>query len=184
MEQVILRKLDEMFHDLREEVKLKHLRDVHLSDKCRSNVHQSQEQQQKRRMSLPSGDARSGVARRSSLPILPARRDSKIGRDRLELPPPPSLVTSLDGADRYRKFSRDSIDGADVGAALDNSDSVIFEEDEDVDGVDCVVEVSGVDYVQYLDVGVSHYSGFFFCPYFAFMVLLVQYFWFLVIFYV
>jgi len=175
MEKAVLAKLDAMFHDLRQENKLKHLREVHSTSlhigQCHSNakvhgdVHLKQHQE--RRFSLPTqaiATRRDSLpklllpttrrdGRRSSLPILPARRDSKIPRDlalgarRDSLDSASSLPSAAVAAAAaaaaaaavtgpYRKFSRDSIDGD--GGHMENTDSIIFEEDEDVE---CVKEV-------------------------------------------
>ena len=159
MEKAVLAKLDAMFHDLRQANKLKHLREVHNSSwqfgPCHSNSHGDvYDAHQQRRFSLPtqtmasrrdslpklllsSSSSSRRDSRRSSLPILPARRDSKIARDptlsgrRDSLDPAASVAAAVAaaGASPYRKFSRDSID-EDV-AHLENTDSIIFEEDED-----------------------------------------------------
>jgi len=138
-----LSQLDAMFHDVRQWNKLKHLRQelghchAHVDAHRRLSLPTGQGiGQTSRRDSLPNSLAKFLVTtrrdgRRCSLPILPARRDSKMARDlTLDSTAASAAAAAAAAASPYRKFSRDSIDD-DGGAHLDNSDSVIFEEDED-----------------------------------------------------
>ena len=148
MEEVILRKLDEMFSDLREEIKAKHMQQVHQP----KETHQSHCLSTNRRQSLPSqlSSGRrvsmpaklgpsvrrgslpfNGDGRRSSLPAFPGRRTS------IESPQKRRESTSS------RKFSRDSIDldlviedateADEADSDYCNNSSVIVEEDEEAD---------------------------------------------------
>ena len=139
MEDVILRKLDDMFHDLREDIKKKHLEQVHQpkehEEHCAthsgSNLILSQQRRHSmpchpmRRDSLPSkfpgGGPPGSTGRRKSMPVNGMAQLST-GR-RSSLPPInfPSAGIRRDSLDvrppqrrdssgSSRKFSRDSID--------------------------------------------------------------------------
>ena len=157
MEEIILRKLDEMFCDLREEIKQKHMLQVHQPKEhhqascqsLRSNSTLNIDRRHSlpnpvvssgRRVSMPSklssssSSARrvslpfNGEQRRSSLPALPARRVSVDSQPQCRESP----------ASSSRKFSRDSIDlglviedDSEGDGHSDYNNSTIVEEDEE-----------------------------------------------------
>ncbi|KZS19486.1 Uncharacterized protein APZ42_014069 [Daphnia magna] len=161
MEQVILRKLDEMFSDLRQEIQQNHLLKVHpmkdqhqghcLSSRSSSNFSSNRRQSLPshatpgRRVSMPAklvpsttSSIRRGSlpieveGRRSSLPAFPTRRLS------VELQPQRRESSSS------RKFSRDSLDldlviedASEADADSDYNNSIIVEEDEETDTQVC-----------------------------------------------
>ncbi|EFX69802.1 hypothetical protein DAPPUDRAFT_258045 [Daphnia pulex] len=158
MEEATLRKLDEMFSELRQEIKENHLQKVHqqkeqqqhqghcLSSRSSSNLNIGRRQSlpthvtSGRRVSMPAklSPATSSVrrgslpievdVRRASLPTFPARRSS------VELPPQHRESPNA------RRFSRDSLDldlviedASEADADSDYNNSIIVEEDEEVD---------------------------------------------------
>jgi hypothetical protein len=163
MEEVILRKLDDMFSELRQEIKQNHLQKVHqqkeqqqhqghcLSSRSNSNLNIGRRQSlpthvtSGRRVSMPAKLASSSVrrgslpievdGRRSSLPTFPVRRLSvDLQSQRRESP-------------SSRKFSRDSLDldlviedASEVDADSDYNNSIIVEEDEEIDSEVCCLD--------------------------------------------
>lgn len=158
MEEAILRKLDEMFRDMRQEIKLKHIEQVHspkehqsqcLASRSYSNLNANRRHSiptNLRRVSMPAQLGATsrrasdvpllvGAAdgRRSSLPAFPARRNSSAETQTLR----PAQRRPSSGSSR--KFSRDSIDldlviedAAEADVDSDYSNSIIVEEDEQV----------------------------------------------------
>lgn len=161
MEEVILRKLDEMFSDLREEIKAKHIQQVHQSKEqhqhqshCLSSTSNSN-LNINRRHSLPS-QVSSG--RRVSMPLMSTKlvptASSSVKRGSLpfngdgrrsSLPAFPARRASIESQPQRRestsssrKFSRDSIDldlviedATEADADSDYNNSIIVEEDEE-----------------------------------------------------
>ena len=163
MEEVILRKLDEMFSELRQEIKQNHLQKVHqqkeqqqhqghcLSSRSNSNLNIGRRQSlpthvtSGRRVSMPAKLASSSVNRRGSLPI-------EVDGRRSSLPTFPVRRLSVDlqsqrrESSSSRKFSRDSLDldlviedASEVDADSDYNNSIIVEEDEEVDSEVCLL---------------------------------------------
>lgn len=157
MEEVILRKLDEMFSDLRQEIQKNHLLKVHpqkeqhqghcLSSRSNSNFSYNRRQSipnhvtSNRRLSMPAklSSSTTSSVRRGSLPVeVEGRRSS--------LPTYPIRRLSADLQPQRRestisrKFSRDSLDldlviedASEADADSDYNNSVIVEEDEEAD---------------------------------------------------
>jgi hypothetical protein len=175
MEEATLRKLDEMFSELRQEIKENHLQKVHqqkeqqqhqghcLSSRSSSNLNIGRRQSlpthvtSGRRVSMPAklvSPATSSVrrgslpievdVRRSSLPTFPARRSS------VELPPQHRESPNA------RRFSRDSLDldlviedASEADADSDYNNSIIVEEDEEVDAEVCLF-MNGFSYYVFI----------------------------------
>ncbi len=174
MEEVILRKLEDMFSDLREEIKAKHIQQVHqpkeqhqhqghhcLSSRSNSNLNIN------RRHSLPS-QVSSG--RRVSMPLstkLAPTASSSVRRGSLpfngdgrrsSLPAFPARRASIESQPQRRestsssrKFSRDSIDldlviedATEADADSDYNNSIIVEEDEEEANFDDEVRATAV----------------------------------------
>lgn len=163
MEEAVLRKLDEMFRDVREEIKLKHMDEVHspkehhqaqcFASRSYSNVNANRRQSlpshvtTHRRVSMPAklGTASrrdsdvpsisgAGDGRRSSLPVIPNRRNSSAEAHQLHQ----RRTSTHSTGSSSRKFSRDSIDldlviedAAEADVDSDYSNSIIVEEDEE-----------------------------------------------------
>lgn len=181
MEEATLRKLDEMFSELRQDIKENHLQKVHqqkeqqqhqghcLSSRSSSNLNIGRRQSlpthvtSGRRVSMPAklvSPATSSVrrgslpievdVRRSSLPTFPARRSS------VELPPQHRESPNA------RRFSRDSLDldlviedASEADADSDYNNSIIVEEDEEVDAEVCLF-MNGFSYFYFF---FSHFSS-------------------------
>lgn len=151
-----MKKLDEMFHDLREDIKRKHIEQVHPpkqhvhvhEEHCVTHDHRrhsmpspfrkdSTVTSANRRGSVPAAPPAAAVhhhlhhSRRSSLPAFPLRRDSLDN----SIPKIPVQRKVSSGSASGRKFSRDSID-FDRSELEILDDSVILEEDEDQDYYD------------------------------------------------